>query len=168
MQIIGDFFGWIMYYCYRLMHDYGLTIILFTLITKIVLLPVSIMVQKNSIKMVKMYPEMNRIRAKYYGNNDMISEEQYQLYKKEKYHPMLDLLPVAGQLVILMGVIDVIYKPLRHLLRMAQETIDAIVQAFATATGMGMEVSSIQIQIVDFLAGGVFPRASSLRCHQML
>lgn len=154
MQIIGDFFGWIMYFCYRIMHDYGLTILLFTLFTKIVLLPVSIMVQKNSIKMVKMYPEMNRIRAKYYGNNDLISEEQYQLYKREKYHPMLDLIPVVLQLIILMGVIDVIYKPLRHLLRMAQGTIDAIVRAFAAATGMSMEVSSIQIQIVDFVAGG--------------
>lgn len=154
MQIIGDFFGWIMYFCYRVMHDYGLTILLFTLITKIVLLPVSIMVQKNSIKMVKMYPEMNRIRAKYYGNNDLISEEQYQLYKRENYHPMLDLIPVVLQLIILMGVIDVIYKPLRHLLRMAQGTIDSVVQAFAAATGMSTEVSSIQIQIVDFVAGG--------------
>ena len=47
------------------------------------------MVQKNSIKMVKMYPEMYRIKAKYFGNKDKISEEQYNLYRRENYHPML-------------------------------------------------------------------------------
>lgn len=111
MQVIGNFFSWIMYFCYRIVHNYGLAIILFTLITKVILLPVSLMVQKNSIKMVKMYPQINRIKAKYYGNKDMISEEQYQLYKKEQYHPTLDLLPVFLQLIILMGVVGAIYNP---------------------------------------------------------
>lgn len=151
IQIIGDLFGWIMYFSYRIMHNYGLTIILFTLITKIILLPISIMVQKNSIKMVKMYPQMNRIKAKYYGSRDMISEEQYQLYKKEHYHPMLDLLPVALQLIILMGVIDVIYKPLRHLLRIGVEYIDSIVGTFCSVSGLSNEIGSIQIQAVNYL-----------------
>lgn len=151
MQIIGDFFGWIMYFCYNILHNYGLTIVLFTLITKIVLLPISIMVQKNSIKMVKMYPEMNRIKTKYFGNKDMISEEQYNLYKREQYHPMLDLVPVVLQLIILMGVIDVIYKPLRHLLHISQDYINLLVAAFSSLSGVSEEVSSIQIQLVDWL-----------------
>lgn len=106
MQIIGRFFGSIMYGCYYLAGNYGLAIILFTFLTKIILLPISIMVQNNSIKMVKMYPELNRIKVKYFGSKDMISEEEYQLYKKENYHPMLDLVPVVIQLVLLMGVVE--------------------------------------------------------------
>lgn len=152
IQIIGDFLGWIMYFCYRLLHNYGLTIILFTLITKIVLLPISIMVQKNSIKMVKMYPQMNHIKAKYHGDKDMVSEEQYQLYKQEQYHPMLDLIPVLLQLVILMGVIDAIYKPLRHLLRISQEHIDSILRIFNTLTGISPETGSVQIQLADYIS----------------
>lgn len=108
MKIIGSFFGGIMGICYECVHNYGLTIILFTLLTKIILLPISVMVQKNSIKMVKMYPEMNRIKVRCYGNKDMISEEEYQLYKREHYHPMLDLVPVVLQLIILMGVVNAI------------------------------------------------------------
>ena len=108
MRIIGDLFGWIMDFCYRVTHNYGLAVIVFTLITKIIMLPISIMVQRNSIKMVKMYPQMNRIKAKYYGSKDIVSEELYQLYKKEHYHPTLDLLPVMLQLIILMGVVAVI------------------------------------------------------------
>lgn len=154
IQIIGEGFGGVMYLCYQIMHNYGLTIVLFTLITKIILLPISIMVQKNSIKMVKMYPEMNHIKVKYYGDKDMISEEQYRLYKQEKYHPMLDLIPVILQLIILMGVIDVIYCPLKYLLRIGQGHIDAILQIFHDLTDVNLEVGSIQIQLVDYISQG--------------
>ena len=53
MEILSTALGYVMNFCYKLLHDYGLAIILFTLISKIVLLPVSIWVQKNSIKMVR-------------------------------------------------------------------------------------------------------------------
>lgn len=148
-QAIGDVLGWLMYICYYIFHDYGLSIIIFTFLTKIVLLPISVMVQKNSIKMVKMYPQMNRIKAKYYGNKDMISEEQYKLYQKEKYHPMLDLVPVIAQLVLLMGVVDVIYRPLTHLLHLAKNQIADMVTLFGSLSGTNIESSSIQMQVVE-------------------
>lgn len=110
MEFLGTFFGWLLKICYQLITNYGWAIWLFTFLTKIILLPVSIMVQLNSIKMVKMYPEMNRFKVKYFGDKDMISEAQYELYKKHKYHPMLDLIPVIIQLVLLMGVVEGIYK----------------------------------------------------------
>lgn len=106
LEIIGRFFGWLMEGCYRILPDYGGAIILFTLLSKVIQLPIAILVQRNSIKMVKMYPEMNQIKAKYYGSKDLISEENYQLYKRENYHPMLDLVPVVVQLIILMGVVE--------------------------------------------------------------
>ena len=106
MRILGALFAGILEWCCGLTHDYGWAIILFTILTRVILLPVSILVQLNSIKMVKMYPDMNRIKASYFGNKDMISEENYKLYKQEKYHPMLDLIPVVIQLIILMGVIE--------------------------------------------------------------
>lgn len=108
MNYLGSFFGYILEFCNKATHNYWVGIILFTLITKILLLPVSILVQKNSIKMVKLYPEMNRIKAKFFGNKDKISEEQYNLYKRENYHPMFDLVPTILQLVILMGVVKAI------------------------------------------------------------
>lgn len=106
MELIGNAFGYLMEGCYKIIPDYGWAIILFTFLSKIIMLPISVMVQLNSIKMVKMYPEMNMIKAKYYGNNDMISEENYKLYKRENYHPMLDLVPVVLQLIVLMGVVE--------------------------------------------------------------
>lgn len=83
-------------------------IILFTLLTKIILLPVSIWVQYNSIKMVKMQPELNRINAKHYGDKETISEKKAELFKKEKYNPLVSIIPMAIQLVLLMIVINAI------------------------------------------------------------
>ena len=53
-MILVDFLGWIMKLCYDIVGNYGVAIILFTLVSKVILLPISIWVQKNSIKMVKM------------------------------------------------------------------------------------------------------------------
>ena len=108
MELLGKFFGAILNFCNQLTGNFWWAIVLFTLITKIIMLPIAILVQKNSIKMVRMYPEMNRIKAKFFGNKDRISEEQYNLYQREHYHPLLDLVPTVLQLVILMGVVRAI------------------------------------------------------------
>lgn len=108
MEMLSKGLGYVMNGCYGLLHDYGLAIILFTLISKIVLMPVSIWVQKNSIKMVKMQPDINRILIKHYGDKDEIAEEQSKLYKKEKYNPLASLIPLTIQIVLLLGVVAVI------------------------------------------------------------
>lgn len=145
INAIGEVFGWIMYGCFKVVKDYGFSIVVFTLLSKFIMLPISIMVQKNSIKMVKMYPEMNRIKAKYFGSSDLISEEQYQLYKRENYHPMLDLLPVVLQLIILMGVVTVIGNPTEYLLRTAKEQ----------AVGLDMNFFGLNLSVIPSKAGGV-------------
>ena len=73
-----------------------------------ILLPLSIWVHKNSIKTVRMQPEMNHIKASYMGNSEMISEEQYKLFKQEKYSPFADLIPLFVQLALLMGVVEAV------------------------------------------------------------
>ena len=145
INAIGEVFGWIMYGCFKVVKDYGFSIVVFTLLSKFIMLPISVMVQKNSIKMVKMYPEMNRIKAKYFGSSDLISEEQYQLYKRENYHPMLDLLPVVLQLIILMGVVAVIGNPTEYLLRTSAEQ----------SAGLDMYFCGLDLSVVPSQTGGV-------------
>ncbi|MBQ6947203.1 MAG: membrane protein insertase YidC [Clostridia bacterium] len=96
--------GW----CYDLLHSYGWAIIVFTLLTKVILFPVSMWVQKNSIAMVKLTPEINRLKIKYYGDKDTIAEETQVLYKREHYHPMASIIPMLVQLVLLIGVIGAV------------------------------------------------------------
>lgn len=102
------FFSWAMNGCYAICNNYGWAIVLFTLLSKIVLIPVSIWVQLNSIKMVKMQPEINYLNAKHFGDNDAIAEGQGDIYKKYKYNPLASMIPLIIQLIILMGLIEVI------------------------------------------------------------
>lgn len=101
---------WLINGCYALCHNYWIAILIFTFLTKVILLPLSIWIQKNSIKTVKMEPELNHIKATYAGNQELISEEQYKLFKREKYSPFGDLIPLFVQLALLMGVVEAVKK----------------------------------------------------------
>lgn len=141
--------GYVMEWCYRIVSNYGLAIILFTLLTKIILMPLSVWVQKNSIKMVEMQPELNRIKSKFFGDPDAIAEEQSKLYKKKKYNPLASLVPLVIQLILLMGVVGVIYNPFEHLFRMPQEAIYAVNELASRLTGVPVSDSSIQLAAIE-------------------
>ena len=64
MNWLGVPLGYIMYFCYHVAENYALAILLFTLVTKVVLLPVAIWVQNNGIKIVRLTPELNHIKAR--------------------------------------------------------------------------------------------------------
>ncbi|MDD4699567.1 MAG: membrane protein insertase YidC [Oscillospiraceae bacterium] len=108
MQLLYNISAWVMKFCYEICHNYGLAILLFTLLSKIVLIPISIWVQKNSIKMVKMQPEINYMKIKFFGDHDRIAEEQNNIFKREKYHAMASIVPMFVQIVLLMAVIAAI------------------------------------------------------------
>ena len=106
---ITDIFMAIMRPCYELTHNWWATILLFTLIAKLVLMPLSLWCQWNSIVMVRMMPALNRVKVKYFGDQEQIGERQSQLNKEYHYHPLLSLIPLAVQVVILFGLVDVIH-----------------------------------------------------------
>lgn len=108
MDYLYNFLGVIMDWCYGICHNYGWAIVLFTLCSKIVLLPVSLWTYFNSIKMIKIQPDINFLKIKYYGQKDMIAEEQAKLFKKEKYRPLATTIPTFIQLILLAGVVGVI------------------------------------------------------------
>lgn len=101
---------WLINLCYGFCNNYWVAILVFTVLTKAILLPLSVWVHKNSIKTVRMTPEMNHIRAIYFGNKEVISEEQYKLFKREKYSPFADLIPLFVQLALLMGVVEAVKR----------------------------------------------------------
>lgn len=108
MQQIYDAMAWIMKQCYTLCGNYGVAVILFTFITKIILLPVSVWVQKNSIKMVKIQPDINFLMVRHFGDADAIAEGQNKLFRRAGYHPLASIVPTVIQLVLLMAVIAAI------------------------------------------------------------
>lgn len=139
-----------MKWCWMLVGNYGWAIILFTLATKLVLLPLSVWIHKNSIQMVKIQPEINFLKANHYGDMDTIAEEQSKLFKKHKYRPMLSLIPLVAQIVLLLGVVQIIYHPLDYLF-----AIDpAHVAELAEICGIDTANSSYQLELIEAIKGG--------------
>lgn len=99
---------WLLGICYSFAGGYAASIVLFTLLTKIILFPVSLWTQRNSIKMVELSPELNALKIKYYGDKDAIAGETQALYKRKGYHPLASIIPMFIQLFLLIGVIGAV------------------------------------------------------------
>ena len=108
MQILAIPLNALMRLCYTIFGDYIVAIVVFTLLTKIFLMPVALWMHRSSIKMVEMMPELNRLKVKYFGDKETIAEETQVLYKQEKYNPLASTVPMIVQIVLLMGVIEAV------------------------------------------------------------
>lgn len=109
MEMLAGALSLILQPCYDISQNWWIAILLFTIIVKILLLPMSLWCQKNSIVMVQMMPDLYRIKIKYFGDREAIGEKQNDMYKEKHYHPMLSLVPLAVQILILFGLVDVIH-----------------------------------------------------------
>lgn len=147
--IFSTLLGYLMYFCYNILKKYGAAIVMFTLLTKVVLWPLSVWVQKNSVKIVRLTPEINHIKANYFGDKDMIAEKTSDLYKREAYNPFASMIPLLIQIVLLMGLVQVIYNPLTHLYHVNTDLSDRMVSLTCELTGEDIESSSIQMTVVD-------------------
>ena len=143
--------GYIMWFCYRLTQDYGLAILLFTLATKIILLPLSLKVQKNSIQMVKINPQINEIKMRFQGDRDRINEETLKVYEKEGYSPLFGLIPTLIQIPIILGLIDVIYKPMKHILHIPPKNVHLLLERACEIKGVEALGSSGELQLVEMI-----------------
>lgn len=149
IEFFGEILGYIMRFCYSTFNNYGLAIIFFVLISKVILLPISIWVHKNGIKLVKMMPSINILKANYYGDKDRIAEEQAKIYKQEKYNPLASLIPLVIQIVLLMGIVEVIYNPLTYILRLSGDMVDSLIKITGEVTGVDISSSSVQLLVLS-------------------
>ncbi|MDR2715906.1 MAG: membrane protein insertase YidC [Coriobacteriaceae bacterium] len=147
INAIGMPLGYLMYGCFELLRNYGAAILLFTLLTKVILFPLSVIAQKNSIKMVKMQPELADIKLRNSGNGELIMQDTRALYKKERYSTVKGILPLLVQIPLILGLIDVIYNPLRHLLHLDSPTIAALTGRTAEVLGLSVDALGFGSQI---------------------
>lgn len=113
--VFGSFFGYIMNLCYLTVGNFGWAIVVFTIVARAILFPISLISQKNSIIMVKIKPTLEDIQARYKDEPTVLMKEQRALFKKEKYSALKAILPLLVQIPIIIGVISVINNPARHL-----------------------------------------------------
>lgn len=122
-ELIGYPLGFIMWLMYLITHNYAIAIILFTLITKILLFPLSVKQQKSSAAMAAFQPKLEKLKKQYGNNQQKLQEEQMKLYAEEGINPMSSCLPLFIQFPILYGIFDVVYRPITHILRFGRDVI---------------------------------------------
>lgn len=121
--------GWIIQQIYNLVANYGLSIIIFTILIKLVLLPLNIHSQKAMKKQQKIQPYVAELQEKYKNDQEKLQREMMKLYKDNNISMMGGCLPMLIQMPILVGLYQVIQKPLSYLKGvdwMLQETIDKV------------------------------------------
>lgn len=139
MNIIGIPLGYIMWASYEITHNYWLSIIIFTIIMRILMIPMSIKQHKNSMHMQLLRPQIDAINKKFGNNREKAQEETTKLYEKEGYNPLNGCSTLFLQLPIIYGLIDVVYRPMTHLLHLKDEVITTtqkIIEAVATKNGI--------------------------------
>ena len=120
--------GYILYFIYKFIcSNVGVAILIFTFVVKLALLPLSIKQQKNSAKSAVFQPKVAEIQKKYKNNQQKMQEELAKL-QAQGYKPMSGCGSMLLSFLILFGVIDVVYKPLTHIMHMNSDSIGAIVE----------------------------------------
>lgn len=106
--------GYIMWVCYLLVNNFGWAIIIFTVLIKAAMFPLTLKQQKNMAKSQLFTPKVKEIQQKYRNNQEKMQEEMGKL-QKEGYNPMGGCGTMLITFLILFGVIDVVYKPMTHM-----------------------------------------------------
>ena len=130
-------FAWLIRVFYNLTGSYGVAIILFTLATKIILLPFQLKSKKSMMRMNRMNGRIQEIQKKYANNQAKMSEEMQKLYTEEGVNPMSGCLWSFLPLPILIALYSIIRQPITHFMMLKTEVLNDLV-AKVTAAGVNM------------------------------
>lgn len=132
--------GWIMYALYQVIHDYGLTIILFTLLIKLAMFPTGYKQHISTLRMQSINPKLAKLKKSFSNNPERLAQEQNKLYQEEGINPMGSCLPSLITMFILMGVWQVVQKPITHILRLKDEAKQAQTMLSEWFGGAGKDI----------------------------
>ena len=122
-KLIAIPFGWVMYLIYQAVHSYGISIILFTIIVKLVTMPSTYKMQVNQARIGLLSPKLERIKKAFPNNPQRQQEETTKIYSEEGVNPGSGCLGSLVTLLIVLGVYRVVMQPLTYILRFSGDTI---------------------------------------------
>ena len=126
MGSISSLFGYILNFIYNLVQNYGLAIILFSILIKLILLPLSIKQQKTMKKTAKIQGKVKEIQEKYKNDQMKMNQEVMDLYKKENLSPFSGCLSSILQIVLLLAMFILVRNPLTHMLKVDNDVITGV------------------------------------------
>ena len=138
--------GPLMRLVYQLIPNFALTMIVFTIILRVAMLPLAIKQQKSTAKMSVFQPEIQRIQEKYKNNQEKQQEEMMKLQTEYGFNPMSGCLPMLLNMMVLFGIIEVVYRPVQYILSIPAETIKAACEAIGISTTNAITMQTTLIE----------------------
>ena len=115
MGAISSLFGYLLNALYTVFNNYGIAIIVFSVILRIILIPITIKQQKSLKVSAKLQEQMKEIQRKYKNNPEKLNQETIDLYKREKVSPFAGCFSSIIQLVIILSVFWLVSQPLTYM-----------------------------------------------------
>lgn len=137
MSTIGYYicvpFAWLVRLFYNLTGSYGVALILFTLVIKLIMLPFQMKSKKSMLRMNRLSGQMKDIQKRYANNQVKMNEEMQKLYAEEGVNPMSGCLWSFLPLPILMALYSIIRQPITHFMMLSKDVLQTVVQSAADA-----------------------------------
>lgn len=127
-NIISIPFGYVMAFIFGLVGNYGLSIILFTLLAKLVTLPLSIKTKRSMMDMQRVQPKLQALQKKYANDKPKLNEEMQKLYEAEGVSPMAGCGSSLLALPVMLGLYYVISQPLSYVMHLTTDEIASVAQ----------------------------------------
>ncbi len=129
MQIILAPFSWLITIFYNIFQNYGLALILFALLVKLILFPLSIKGKRSMIQMNMLNGKMQKLQKMYGNNKERYNQELQKLYEKEHVNPMSGCLWSLLPVIILIPLYYLVREPLTYMMNLTGDQINALLGA---------------------------------------
>ena len=126
LAFFANIFGYVLKLLYNIVGNYGWAIILFSVLVKVLMLPISIKQQKTLKKNEKIQGELKQIQFKYKNEPEKLNQEMMALYKREEMSPFSGCLSSIVQIILLFSVFLLVRQPLTYMVKMDQNAITKI------------------------------------------
>ncbi len=114
LDVIARPMGALMYWIFTVVNSYGLAIIIFTVLTKILMLPLNVKQTESTKKMNAINPKMKALQEKYKNDKEKLNQKLMELYKEENYNPASGCLPMLIQMPIIFALFYVVRDPAKY------------------------------------------------------
>ena len=126
MSVFANLFGYVLKFLYDIVGNYGLAIILFSVLVKLIMMPITAKQQKTLKKNEKMQKEMKQIQFKYKNDQEKLNQELMALYKREGMSPLSGCFSAIIQFILLISVFMLVRSPLTYMVKLDSEVIDEL------------------------------------------
>lgn len=146
-NFFGSIFGYVLYAAFILFKNFGVSIIVFTVIMKLIQLPFSFKQQRSMAANARLQQKQKELKEKYGNNKQKYNEEVQKLYEQEHMSPFSGCSSSLIPMVIMLGIYYSVVQPITNTLHIPSEIYNGVAAYINQIPGISINSSSIYSQI---------------------